>query len=265
MAKSKKLVRITLALPDGTRKYFSGATRKEAERKRDEAKIKLGFGIDIGNDMTFRELAEIWEEDYSSRPNLHPKTVECAKNIMKQHVLPAFGEMKLRDIKPIHVDMMLRKMSGLSKSTQRKALIYAGAVFNKAIENDIIPKSPTFNKKPTAKEPEKVPALTDEQCRILLNAVKDTRVYPFIVVLLFCGLRKGEALGLMWKDIDFQNKLNNFLNVSSVKEVLLGVIVCGSSYDYEVCIFVGGLAIKCSHQVEVFLCQVLLDVFVLNR
>lgn len=207
MAKTKKLVRVTLALPDGRRKYFSGATRKEAERKRDEAKIQLGCGIDIGNQMTFKEFSDLWMSNYESRCDIHPKTVECAKNIMNKHVIPALGNMKLQDIKPMHIDLMLRKMAGFSKSTQRKALIYAGAVFNKAIENDIIAKSPTFNKKPIAKEPEQVHALTDEQCQTLLKAVKDTRVYPFIVVLLFCGLRKGEALGLMWKDVDFEKKL----------------------------------------------------------
>ena len=52
--------------------------------------------------------------------------------------------------------------------------------------------------------------------------------------------------------------------MGSVKEVLFVVIVCGSSYDYEVCILVGSFSIESSYQVEVFLCQVLLDVFVLN-
>ena len=52
--------------------------------------------------------------------------------------------------------------------------------------------------------------------------------------------------------------------MSSVKEVLFGVIVCGSSYDYEVCILVGSFSIESSYKVEVFLCQVLLNVLILD-
>ena len=206
-SKPKKLVRVTLTLPDGKRKYFSGATRKEAEKKRDEAKLKIGCGFDLGNEMTFKQISDLWLENYSAREDLHDNTVDCARNILKNHVVPAIGNLRLKDIKPMHIDMMLRKMSGLSKSTQRKALIYAGAVFNTAVENELIPRSPLYGKKPVAKEPEKVHALTDEQCEALLKAVKGTRAYPFIVVLLFCGLRRGEALGLMWKDVDFDRKL----------------------------------------------------------
>ena len=110
---------------------------------------------------------------------------------------------------------MLLNISHLSASTQSQVLIYTNAVFTKAVENDIIPRSPTFNKKPTAEKPEKVKALTEAQCEALLKTMKGTRVYPFIVVCLFCGLRKGEALGLMWKDIDFEN------NILTVQRILI--------------------------------------------
>ena len=205
--KAKKQVCVTLTLPNGKRKYFRGATRKEALAKRDEAKIKIGCGIDIGNDMTFKELADLWLDEYKCRKDLHAKTIEGAEISLRTHVIPALGEYKIREIKPLHIDLMLKNMRDLSKSTQQKALIYAGTVFNKAVENGIIPRSPTFKKKPTAKAPEKVHALTEDECEVLLKAMKGTRVYPFIVLCLFCGFRRSEALGLMWKDVDFDKKV----------------------------------------------------------
>ena len=206
MSQSKKTVRVTLTLPDGTRKYFSGSTREEAEEKRDKAKLRIFGGLDMPENIMFKAYAEAWLADYKAK-TLSTKTIECAENAINNHIIPALGSFRLVEIKPFHIDRMLTSMSGYSKSLQQKALVYSNAIFNRAIENDIILKSPTFGKKPIAKAPKKVHALTEDQCVRLLAATKGTRVYPFIVVLLYCGLRRGEALGLMWKDIDFQNNM----------------------------------------------------------
>lgn len=201
------MVTLTLTLPDGTRKYFRGQTRKEAEQKRENAKLMLAQGWNVGSKLTFKEAAEVWLDEYKARPDLHERTTETTEGIFERYLIPELGAFKLIEIKPAHIDRMLRNMAGLSRSTQGKVLTYANAVFMKAVENDIIPKSPCLNKKPIAKQPEKVHALTDEQCERLLAATKGTRVYPFIVLCLFCGLRRGEALGLMWRDIDFDKKI----------------------------------------------------------
>lgn len=207
MATKTKRPRASLTLPDGSRKFFDGKTKKEAERKRDEAKAKLFYGWDIGNNTTFGEMADLYLQEYMAQKKLHIRTKESTKGIFDRYLIPTLGDMKLRDIKPAHIDKMLLKYSDLSKSTQNKILIYANKVFAKAIENDIIPRSPTVNKKPTAEKPDKVRPLTNAQCEQLLAATKGTRVYPFIVLALFSGLRKGEALALMWKDLDFENDL----------------------------------------------------------
>ena len=207
MAGKSKRIKVSLTLPDGTRKYFDGPTKKEAERKRDQAKILIAGGWDIGNKVTFEEMSLAWLDEYKAQKKLSQRTKETTEAIFKRYLIPQLGYMKVREIKPAHIDLMLKNLSHLSQSTQKKCLNYASVIFNKAIENDIIPKSPTMGKKPTAEKPEKVKALTDAQCTALLEATKGTRVYPFLVVLIFCGLRKGEALGLMWKDVDFNTGL----------------------------------------------------------
>jgi len=207
MATKAKRPRASLTLPDGTRKFFDGKTRKEAEKKRDEAKAQLYYGWDIGNNTTFEEMANLFLQEYKAQKKLHIRTKETTQGIFDRYLIPTLGSMRLRDIKPAHIDKLLLKYADYSKSTQKKILDYASKVFDKAIENDIIPKSPTLNKKPTADNPDKVKPLTDAQCRELLAATKGTRVYPFIVLILFSGLRRGEALGLMWKDMDFENRL----------------------------------------------------------
>lgn len=46
--------------------------------------------------------------------------------------------------------------------------------------------------------------LTEAQSAALLKAVEGTRAHLLVSVLLASGIRIGEALGLMWSDIDFE-------------------------------------------------------------
>jgi integrase len=60
--------------------------------------------------------------------------------------------------------------------------------------------APTPDKKP-------VEPLTQPQVRHFLEVAEQDRLYPFYVVALGCGLRKGELLALTWDCIDWHNRL----------------------------------------------------------
>lgn len=200
---AKKLYTVTLTLPDGTRKYYRAATKKEAEAKRDKDKALLNGGVNIADESTFQEVAELWfvllKED-----KLHSKSKEIVTGILARHVYPVIGQKKVRDIKPADILLLMKSVSGSSNSLQRKVLQYTKAICSFAADNALIPKSPVLSSiKAGGAETEEVEALTDDQCAMLLDAVKDTRAYLFVELLLYTGLRRGEALGLMWQDINF--------------------------------------------------------------
>lgn len=201
-----KLCTVTLTLPDGTRKYFRGKTREIAEAKREDARRLMGQGIDISQDLTLAELTQLWF-DTVKRPHLSGGTIYTDKTNINNHVLqPFIAGMCIRDIKPAHIITAMNNISHLSHSVQSKVLMHFKGIFDFAVDNNLILKSPVLStiKARGAHAKEKVP-LTPEQTSELLRATEGTRAHVAIALMAGAGLRREEASGLMWEDLDLEN------------------------------------------------------------
>ena len=73
---------------------LTATSRKEAERKRDEAKLKLAMGVNIGNSTTVKELADLWLHDYK-RGEVRESTLLNLERILNCHILPELGRLKV--------------------------------------------------------------------------------------------------------------------------------------------------------------------------
>lgn len=203
--KNSGLFTTTLTLPNGTRKYYRGKTKKEAEDKKEKDLKLINNGLELQN-PTFEELGELWFDLTKNGSNLHIRTKETTKGILNRYVYPAIGTKHIRDLRPADILGMMKGIASYSNSTQKKVLQATRAICSFAVENNMVLKSPVLPSiKAGGASTEDIKPLTDEQCLRLLNAVKGTRAYLFVELLLYTGLRKGEALGLMWQDIDFRN------------------------------------------------------------
>ena len=110
MAKQKKEAQryFTKALrcPDGSRKYIRGKTKEELERKVMQAQAELGMGININDNTTVVQFAQMWVDVYK-RPNVKPQTVSSILNRLNSHILPVIGGKRMRDVKPADCAMVL--------------------------------------------------------------------------------------------------------------------------------------------------------------
>lgn len=110
----------------------------------------------------------------------------------------------------MHIQMFLSTIAHLSRSVQSKCLQMVRAILRTAEDNGLIAKSPVRKEDTVSgSAPEEEEALSNEQARALLSAVRDTRAYPFCLIALSTGMRRGEILGLMWEDIDFNEGVIN--------------------------------------------------------
>lgn len=204
--KNTRAYNTTVTLPTGEKVYITAKTKEEREKKKNEIKMAIGLGVNLADDTTFAEFADIWLTAYK-QPKLRGSSYDLVKHNTVTHVVSYFGHMKLRDIKPLHVQMFLGKLrqKNLSKSVQSKCLQIARGIFTAAMENGVIIRSPVARSdKPAGEESKEEEPLTNEQAKTLLEAVSGTRAYGFCLIALTTGMRRGEILGLMWEDINFE-------------------------------------------------------------
>lgn len=200
-----KLYTKTITTPTGKRKYIRATTKEELERKYQQAKLEIGAGVDITDATTFGEFAQLWFNTYK-RPSLRENSKENLLYILNHYIMPQLAAMRLRDIKPVHIRGVMSSLTGYSRSVQSKTVQVLRSIFNAAVENHLLLRSPVSPalKAGGAPAEERVP-LTPEQSQRLLDATAGTRAYPAVALMLGAGLRKEEAVGLMWEDIDLKN------------------------------------------------------------
>jgi integrase len=154
-------------------------------------------------ELTLREFIESFWNPLLDRKALKASTRESYICALKCHVLPAFGEHRIRDIVPLHMEefSQAKTNAGLSAKTVRNLLLVLQGIFSLAVDHDLILKSPIRKcHKPVYKRREK-PNWSPKEVLSIIQAA------PLEYRSLFCcaaltGARLGELLALQMKHND---------------------------------------------------------------
>lgn len=173
-----------------------GKTKAECREKVEAKKIELReMAASVGNPYVY-EYAAKWYRLHTGE--LGQKRKDDYSNAINNHICPIIGGKLVRDITYDDIQEVMAAASGMSASAQQKIVVTLKRIFAAAERNGIIARSPCSDLKAGgAAAAEKVP-LTKEQQQRLVNAVKGTKACPFVMLCLYAGLRREEALGLQW-------------------------------------------------------------------
>jgi integrase len=201
------MARYTVQTATGAKRItLYGKTRREVDEKLTKAKADRDGGLVFDADnLKLGEYLARWLAD-SVRDTVRPTTFERYEQLVRLHIRPELGKVKLKNLTSAHVRGLYREKldAGLSPRTVQYVHVTLHKVLKQAIADGLIPRNATEAVKPPQVRREEMRPLTAEQARILFDAAKGDRLEALYVLAVTTGLRQGELLGLKWDDVNFK-------------------------------------------------------------
>ena len=194
--------------PDGKRRYVSAKRKSDAERALRQAMTdaERGLVFEAGT-VTIEEYLNRWLAD-SVKDTVRRSTFVQYKSVVKCHLIPAFGRLKLKALTSAHVRGLYREKlnSGLAPRTVQYIHTTLHKALKQAVMDGLIPRNVTDAVKAPQAHKKEVKPLTPTEVKALLCAASGDRLEALYIVAIHTGLRRSELLGLKWTDVDLDTK-----------------------------------------------------------
>ena len=210
-----------------------GAALRETEERRRE--IKAGFATRKEAQAAMNKiLVAVEQHNYSAptkasvreylvkewlpavKSTIRPTTYNSYVQHVECHIVPHIGSVKLQKLSGSQVNALYAKLAESGAKNGKKGISpmtihHVHACLHKACKDAVrwghISRNPLDAADPPRKKGDgtkEMKTWTKEQLKAFLESVKDDRLYALWHVISMTGMRRGEALGLRWTDVDLE-------------------------------------------------------------
>jgi len=183
-----------------------GKTREEVHISLTEAKAKAQQGISLP-DRAWRLSAylDYWLENVV-RPNRRPKTYEQYECTIRLYLKPGLGTGSISHLSVPMVQSFLNQKISEGHSVRKVQIIRTvlSSALSRAVREELVGRNVARLVELPAWHKGQIQPWSVDEARRFLDAARANALYAAFLLLLLCGLRRGEVLGLRWRDIDLE-------------------------------------------------------------
>lgn len=178
-----------------TDKTFVYASEKGKKGKED----KLLLGNYIKDYLENYKKFELKITTYNTYQTMYRKHIAesklAGKSILKLSMddLQGFYNTKIQD--------------GYSSKTVKHMEVIINSALDQAVKSRLIGSNPNHYTVIPKRKQYEAKVLSRNEIEAITHDAKDEALYPIIVLCLFTGMRKGEIMGLKWKDVDMKHRV----------------------------------------------------------
>lgn len=194
--------------PEGASRSRNFRRKADAERfltRIEASKLDANYVDPSAGRVTFGVFASAWLDAQTFDPSTH----EAVSSRLRVHILPTFGTVEIRHIRPSMVQAWLRSCQERAAPRYvRVMLANLSAILGAAAEDGLIVRNPCASKAvraPAVEQHRVAPWTSDRVAAVIAGHPDRWRALPLLAA--GCGVRQGEAFGLRVEDVDFLRRL----------------------------------------------------------
>lgn len=186
-------------------------TKREAQTALAKLIAETADGLAVEpSKITVADFLARWLSD-AAKPRVAARTFERYSELVDKHLSPGLGAIKLAKLRPMDIQEYyakalasghLKGKGGLSARTVHHLHRVLSQALRQAVRWQLIARNPCEAVDPPKPARKEIAHLSPEDMATLLKAARPSRLYPVILLAATTGLRRGECLGLRWRDVD---------------------------------------------------------------
>ena len=166
-------------------------------------------------DSLFSHLVDYWLDDVDQEGRLSTTTRQLYERNMRTLVLPAIGNLTLREVGVARCDQLLKQLNRRSYSRAKQARVVLRLAFGLAVRHEILPRNPMDNLARLTRQASSPDALTPVEVTAIRSAIAvweggisisgprpDGQLGGIVEVMLGTSARIGEVLAIRRRDVD---------------------------------------------------------------